>query len=63
MKESDKHHTVAEAVRVEHDRKDDTVFLVFKITDEQFKRKIKNDWMQDLPLIIIDKQLVEFKEE
>ena len=62
MKEIDKYHAVAEAVRVEHDRSDDTVFLVFKIIDEKFKRKIKNDWTQDLPLIMIGKKLVEFIE-
>lgn len=63
MKEIDKYHTVAKAVRVEHDRSDDTVFLVFKIIDEKFKSRIKNDWTQDIPMIIIDKKLVEFKEE
>jgi len=60
MKEEDKYHTVAEAVRIEHDRRDDTVFLVFKIVDEKFKQKIKNDWLQDLPLVIINKLLSEF---
>lgn len=62
MKEIDKYHTVAEAVRIEHDRSDDTVFLVFRINDEKFKRKIKDDWTRDIPMIIIDKKLVEFKE-
>ena len=54
---------VAVAVRVEHDRSDDSVFLVFKIIDEKFKSRIKKDWTQDIPMIIIDKKLVEFKEE
>ncbi|MDP2685255.1 MAG: hypothetical protein Q8P20_09560 [bacterium] len=62
MKESDKCHTVAEAVRVEYDRYDDTVFLVFKITDEKFKKKIKDDWTQDLPLKLINKKLIEFED-
>ncbi len=63
MKKIDRYQTVAEAVRVEHDRHDDSVFLVFKITDEGFKKKIKDDWTQDLPLRIIDRKLVEFEED
>jgi hypothetical protein len=63
MKEMDKYHTVAEAVRVEHDRHTDTVFLVFEIVDEKFKSRIKKDWTQDIPLRIIDKKLVKFEEE
>ena len=61
MKKIDKYHTVAEVVRIEHDRSDDTVFLVFEICDEKFKRKIKDDWTRDIPMILIDKKLVEFK--
>jgi len=34
---------------------------VFQIIDEKFKRKIKNDWTKDLPLMLINKRLVEFE--
>jgi hypothetical protein len=63
MKELDKYHVVASAVRVEHEEHSDTVYLVFEIVDEKFKQQIKDDWMKDINLKIIDKQLVIFEEE
>lgn len=62
MEEKDKYHTVATAVRVEHESDTDRVYLVFEITDEKFKRKIKDDWTQDIDLKLIDKKLVEINE-
>jgi hypothetical protein len=50
--------TVAQVVRMEHDEKTDELFLVFQIVDEGFKRRIKKDWMEDVPLKIIGKNLV-----
>ena len=69
MKEIDKYHIVAEAVRLEHEQKTDTFYLVFEITDEKFRNRIKQDWTQDIDLRVIDVQvdgktehkLVEFK--
>ena len=51
--------TVAEVVRVEHDESTDAVYLVFEITDERFKQRIKKDWTQDVELVMIGKKLVE----
>lgn len=62
MNKLEGYHTVAEAVRIEQDTKDDTIFLVFKIVDEGFKRRIKNNWMNDVPLKLIGKTLVEGEE-
>lgn len=50
--------TVAQVVRMEHDEKTDELFLVFQIVDEGFKRRIKKDWMEDVPLKLIGKNLV-----
>lgn len=63
MKEKDRYREVAEAVRVEYNKHNDDVFLVFKITDERFKKRIKDDWTQDIDLKIIDKGLYTFKED
>ena len=71
MKEIDKYHIVAEAVRIEHEQKSDTFYLVFEITDEKFRNRIKTDWTQDIDLKVIDvkvdgkteRKLVEFKSE
>ena len=63
MKEKDKYHIVAEAVRIEHEKATDTFYLVFEITDEKFRNRIKNDWTQDIDLVVIDRKLAEFKDE
>jgi len=63
MKEIQKYHEVAVAVRVEHQKDTDTVYLVFEVTDDKFKKRIKEDWLQDIPLKLIDKKLVEIEEQ
>ena len=45
---------VATAVRLEHDPETDTFYLVFKIIDEKFRNKIKNEWTQDIDLKVIN---------
>ena len=57
MRERDKYQVVAEAVRLEHDPKTDTFYLVFQITDEKFRNKIKKDWTQDIDLRVVDAQI------
>lgn len=49
--------TVATAIRIEHNERTDDVYLVFEIVDDEFKKQIKEDWMQDIPLKIIGKSL------
>lgn len=51
-------HTVAVAVRLEHIPDEDKVFLVFEVVDEKFKKKIKEDWSQDIEFKVIEKKLV-----
>ena len=50
--------TLAKAVRVEIDSKTNSIFLVFEVVDESFKKIIKEDWMQDIELKLIEKNLV-----
>lgn len=56
------YHTVAEAVRIEFDEKSGAVYLVFELIDEDFKKRIKEDWIQDIDLELEDKKLI-LKEE
>lgn len=51
--------TVAIAVRMEHDPNTDELYLVFKVTDPNFKKKIKLDWNADVELKLIGKELKE----
>jgi hypothetical protein len=51
--------TVAKAVRMEHNPETDTLYIVFEIVDEDFKKRIKDDWMQDVELKLLGKGLVE----
>lgn len=53
-----KYTTVATGVRVEIDEKTGDTYLVFQITDEEFKRKIRTEWEKDMPVRLIDKKLV-----
>lgn len=50
--------TLAEAIRVEYDAQTDEVCLVFLITNEKFKQKIKKDWMADQEVKIDGKYLI-----
>jgi hypothetical protein len=61
MENKSKYNIVAEVVRIEHSPTDDKVFLVFEIVDEKFKKKIKQDWTQDIDLKIVGKGLEEVK--
>jgi hypothetical protein len=52
------YHVVAEAVRVEFDEKSGAVYLVFELTDEDFKKRIKENWTSDIELELEDKKLI-----
>lgn len=54
-------HTVATAVRVEHNLFTDKIYLVFEIVDEGFRQRIKKDWMQDIDVRLVGRDLVEDK--
>jgi hypothetical protein len=49
---------VAVAVRMEYDKSSDDVFIVFRIVDEQFKQKVRDDWKDDIEVRLINTTLV-----
>ena len=50
--------TIARAVRMEIDPLTGDVYLVFKVVDEAFKQKVREDWDQDVELQILGRDLV-----
>jgi hypothetical protein len=62
MNKSALYKVVAEAVRIEYEEKSGAVYLVFEITDEDFKKRIKTDWTADIEVELEDKKLI-LKEE
>lgn len=52
------HDTVARAVRMEVDPLTGDLYLVFKVVDEAFKQKVREDWDQDIDLQILGRDLV-----
>lgn len=55
-------HVVAKAVRLEHEEERDVVYIVFKVTDEQFKRSVLEDWKKDVELRVVGRSLVKTEE-
>ncbi len=51
--------TVAIAARMEFDKSSDDVYITFKIIDENFKKKIRDNWLDDVELIVDGKKLEE----
>lgn len=62
MNKSALYKVVAEAVRVEFEEKSGALYLVFEIIDEDFKKRIKQDWTADIELELDNKKLI-LKEE
>lgn len=54
-------HSIAEAVRVEYNEDSGALYIVFHVTDEEFKNQIRKDWMKDIELKIFGRKL--FKKE
>lgn len=49
---------LAEAIRIEYDEKEDSLFIIFKVTDQKFKNDIKTDWTKDIEYRLVGKSLV-----
>lgn len=49
---------VANAIRLEVDENTNDVYIVFKITNEKFKQKIRENWMDDVELKVLNKKLI-----
>ena len=43
------HKTVAKLIRLEKSKNKDDLFIVFEVIDEDFKQRIKSDWLVDRP--------------
>lgn len=54
-------YEVAKGVRIEVDESTGETFIVFKIIDEKFKQNIRENWLHDIELKVINKSL--FKEK
>lgn len=53
-----KYETVAKAIRLEVDEGKDDVYIIFKIVDERFKQKVRDDWKEDIEVKLVNKELV-----
>lgn len=59
MSKDPKYNTVAKAVGMQVDNNSDDLYIVFKITDEAFKQKIRENWLDDIELKMFGKELFE----
>ena len=53
------HDTVARAIRMEIDPLTGELYLVFKVIDENFKQRVRDNWGQDVELKILGRDLIE----
>lgn len=49
-------NVVATAMRLEFNKETNETFLIFKVTDEQFKQEILKDFSKDIELVIRNKK-------
>lgn len=52
---------VAKAVSADFDHKSDDVFVTFKVTDQKFKKIIKQNWSKDVELLLVIKNNDEYE--
>lgn len=52
MPRDPKYKTVAKAVRFERIEDEDTCFIVFKVTDPQFRKYLVENWVEDIDLYL-----------
>lgn len=53
--------TVARAIRMEIDPLTGDLYLVFKVIDESFKQRIRENWDADVELKILGRELIEHR--
>lgn len=56
-------HTIAECIRIEFSETSGELYLVFQVTDEDFKKRVKNNWLADIDTVLLDKKLIEENKE
>ena len=49
---------IGTAIRIEYEDHTGRLFVVFEITDPQYKNSIKADWTDDLEFKIVDRYLM-----
>jgi type II restriction/modification system DNA methylase subunit YeeA len=49
---------IAKLSRFEYEEKTGKLFLVFEVTDELHKKRIRSNWLEDIEYRIVDKDLV-----
>jgi hypothetical protein len=54
---------VAEAVRLEYEDQTGKLYIVFEVKNEKFKNDIRKNWTKDIEYRLIDRSLVEEKNE
>ena len=57
----DAYDTVARAIRMEIDPITGDLYLVFKVIDESFKQRVRDNWMDDVELKLLGRALIEIK--
>ena len=60
---NEQYQILAKAIRVESDPDTGELYLIFEVTDEDFKKTIKNNWLDDIELKLIGKNLVNNEEK
>lgn len=55
---NDNEKEIAEIIRIEYNKDDDRLFLVFEVSDLQYKKILKEKWTDDIEFRLIDKKLV-----
>ena len=53
---------MGEAARIEFDKSNNRMYIVFEIKDEKYRQFIKNNWIKNIEFRIIDKFLVKNEE-
>lgn len=60
---NEQYQIIATVIRVEKNPDTDELYLVFEVIDEDFKKRIKTDWLQDIELKVIGTNLVKNEEK
>ena len=53
---------VAKAIRIEVDTVNNDMYLVFKVLEKSFGERVRENWGQDIPVILQGKDLLLAKE-
>jgi hypothetical protein len=63
MKNKSLNTILAEAIRIDYENSSGEVYIVFQVLDEDFKKHIKDNWIDDIDLKIIGRKLFKNTED